>query len=52
MHPNLINQRRAQLLDGAADVFGAEPAAGEATVDATTLHAKLGKPMLANDFFG
>ena len=29
VHPNLINQWRARLLEGAADVFGAEPAAAE-----------------------
>jgi transposase-like protein len=27
VHPNLINQWRARLLEGAADVFGSEPAA-------------------------
>jgi len=50
VHPNLINQWRARLLEGAADVFGAEPIAAEPAVDITVLHAKIGKLMLANDF--
>lgn len=29
VNPNLINQWRARLLEGAADVFGAEPATAE-----------------------
>ncbi|MBB3473158.1 transposase-like protein [Sphingomonas sp. BK345] len=45
VHPNLMNQWRARLLEVAADVFGAEP-----TVDVTALHAKLGELTLANDF--
>ena len=45
VHPNLINQWRARLLEGAADVFGAEPA-----VDVTVLHAKIGELTLANNF--
>jgi len=45
VHPNLINQWRARLLEGAADVFGAEPA-----VDVTLLHPKIGELTLANDF--
>jgi len=50
VHPNLINQWRSRLLEGAADVFGAEPAAAEPTVDVTVLHAKIGELTLANDF--
>jgi transposase-like protein len=50
VHPNLINQWRARLLEGAADVFGAEPAAVEPPVDVTVLHAKIGELTLANDF--
>jgi len=46
VHPNLISQWRARLLEGAADVFGAEPA-----VDVTVLHAKIGELTLANDFW-
>ncbi|MEG3174579.1 IS3 family transposase [Sphingomonas sp. ZB1N12] len=52
VHPNLINQWRSRLLEGAADVFGAEPAAAEPTVDVTVLHAKIGELTLANDFLG
>ncbi|GAA0746650.1 MULTISPECIES: IS3 family transposase [Sphingomonas] len=51
VHPNLINQRRARLLEGAADVFGSEPVAAEAAVDVTVLHAKIGELTLANDFW-
>ncbi len=50
VHPNLINQWRARLLEGAADVFGSEPTATEPTVDVTVLHAKIGELTLANDF--
>lgn len=50
VHPNLINQWRSRLLEGAADVFGAEPASAEPAVDVTLLHAKIGELTLANDF--
>jgi transposase-like protein len=50
VHPNLINQWRARLLEGAADVFGGEPAPAGPVVDATALHAKIGELTLANDF--
>ena len=50
VHPNLINQLRSRLLDGAADVFGADPAPVEPAVDITVLHAKIGELTLANDF--
>lgn len=50
VHPNLINQWRSRLLEGAADVFGVEPAAAEPAVDVTVLHAKIGELTLANDF--
>ncbi|MEG3174589.1 IS3 family transposase, partial [Sphingomonas sp. ZB1N12] len=52
VHPNLINQWRSKLLEGAADVFGAVPAASEPAVDITVLHAKIGELTLANDFLG
>ena len=50
VHPNLINQWRSRLLEGAADVFGAEPATSEPAIDVTVLHAKIGELTLANDF--
>ena len=51
VHPNLINQWRARLLEGAAaGVFGTEPASSEPAVDVTVLHAKIGELTLANDF--
>ena len=51
VHPNLINQWRARLLEGTTDVFGAEPATAEPAVDVTVLHAKIGELTLANDFW-
>ena len=49
VHPNQITQWKAQLLDGAAGVFGAEKAA-TSPVDVKTLHAKSGELTLVNDF--
>ena len=50
IHPNLITQWRAQLLEGASGVFGAAPAPGTPAVDVKTLHAKIGELALENDF--
>ena len=52
VHPTQITQWKAQLLEGAAGVFGTEtrfePAAP--TVDLKSLHAKIGELTLENDF--
>jgi transposase len=50
VHPNLITQWRAKLLESAADVFGAEETALEPAIDLKELHAKIGELTLANDF--
>ena len=50
IHPNLITQWRARLLESAADVFGAEASVPAPAVDVKVLHAKIGELTLANDF--
>ena len=49
---NQITTWKAQLLDGAAGVFGSEPRAASTApaVDVKTLHAKIGELTLTNDF--
>ena len=48
--PNQITTWRTQLLEGAAGVFGADPAVVETAIDVKTLHAKIGELTLVNDF--
>jgi transposase len=50
VHANQITTWKAQLLDGAAGVFGSEPRAASSAVDVKTLHAKIGELTLTNDF--
>src|ERR1019366_580666 len=52
IHPNQITQWKAQLQEGAAEVFGSGGVAGPATpsVDVKALHAKIGELTLENDF--
>jgi transposase len=52
VHPNQIANWKAQLLDGAAGVFGTGAAgpAGAPVVDLKVLHAKIGELALENDF--
>src|SRR5258705_11680378 len=52
VHPNQITSWKAQLEDGAADVFGPGGGNGAAppAVDVKSLHAKIREPTLEIDF--
>ena len=52
VHPNQITTWKAQLLDGAAGVFGAgaRSEAAVPAVDVKTSHAKIGELTPTNDF--
>lgn len=52
VYPNQITAWKAQLREGAAGVFGSEPRpdAAAPAIDVKTLHAKIGKLTLTNDF--
>ena len=52
VHPTQVTSWKAQLLGGAAGLFGSGSAAKEAApaVDLKTLHAKIGELTLENDF--
>ena len=52
VHPNQITSWKAQLEEGASDVFspGGSSAAAAPAIDVKSLHAKIGELTLENDF--
>ena len=50
VHPNQITAWKAQLVEGATEIFGASRTGTEPAVDLKALHAKIGELTLQNDF--
>jgi len=50
VHPNQVTHWKAQLLEGAAEVFAVERGAAGEAVNVKELHAKIGQLALENDF--
>ena len=50
VHATQITKWKAQLVDGAAGIFGAAAADALPSVDVKVLHAKIGELALENDF--
>jgi transposase len=50
VHPNQITSSKAQLEEGASDVFGPGGSNVAAAIDVKSLHAKIGELTLENDF--
>jgi transposase len=51
VHPNKITAWKAQVIDGAAGLFGGGAAEAAPAVDLKVLHATIGELTLENDFW-